>query len=147
MRDDEILIRVATAGICHTAIASATKRTACLSQSCCVMRAPTRPNGGRAALCLPIRAMKVVELLIASGQRCRVSVCLGVEEFQRLKFFCVRESVSDTASEFASRFQWRVKLLGSIWVEGWYSGKPDFHSFDRTTRSANELVEGRAVSP
>ena len=74
-------------------------------------------------------------------------VLLGVEEFQRLKFFCVRGFVFDTASEFASRFQWRVKLVGSTWVEDWYSGKPAFHSFDRTTRSANELVEGRAVFP
>jgi hypothetical protein len=27
-------------------------------------------------------------------------------------------------------------------VAGWHSGKPDFDAFDRTTRSANELLEG-----
>ena len=55
--------------------------------------------------------------------------------------------MADTASEFASWVQVRVKLVGSTWVEDWYSGKPDFHAFDRTTRSANELVEGRTVFP
>jgi hypothetical protein len=36
--------------------------------------------------------------------------------------FCVRGFVSDSASEFASRFLWRVKLVGSTWVEDWTAG-------------------------
>jgi hypothetical protein len=53
--------------------------------------------------------------------------------------------MADTAPEFASQVEVRVKLVGSTWVEDRYSGKPDFHAFDRGTRSANELVEGCAV--
>jgi hypothetical protein len=39
----------------------------------------------------------------------------------------------------------RVKWVDSTWVEDWHSGKPDFHAFDRAKRSADDLVEGRAV--
>jgi hypothetical protein len=35
-----------------------------------------------------------------------------------------------------------VGMVDSTGVAGWHSGKPDFDAFDRTTRSANELVEG-----
>ena len=35
-----------------------------------------------------------------------------------------------------------VGAVDSTGLAGWHSGKPDLDAFDRTTRSANELVEG-----
>jgi hypothetical protein len=90
--------------------------------------------------------MFFAKLLMGIRQSSRGAFVESAEKLQHRKLFIFMDLWRmPRLNSLLVQVRDEVGVAGSTWVEQWRSGKPDFHAFGRTTRSANELVEGHAV--